>query len=86
MEGFICLDLNNFCITVFINKSSPFKPKFCIFQSERLMVGLAMPSTSEGQAEGSNDTIVELPGHEAESQNNCRNFAEAINENTVEMR
>ena len=50
------------------------------------MVGLAMPSTSEDQAEGSNDTIVELPGHEAESQNDCRNFAEAINENTVEMR
>ena len=50
------------------------------------MVGLAMQSTSEGQAEGLNDTIVELPGHEAESQNDCCNFAEAINENTVEMR
>ena len=50
------------------------------------MVGLAMPSMSEGKAEGSNDTIVELPGHEAKLQNDCRNFAEAINKNTVEMR
>jgi hypothetical protein len=50
------------------------------------MGGLPLPSTSEDQAEGSSDTILEMPGHEAESQNDGRNFAEAIDKNIVEMR
>ena len=40
----------------------------------------------EDQSDSSNDTIVEMPGHEAKSQNDGENFAEAINKNAVEMR
>ena len=47
---------------------------------------MALPLTSEGEADSSRDTIVEMPGHEAESQNGGGNFAEAINKNAVEMR
>ena len=42
--------------------------------------------TSEGQTDDSSDAIVEISGHEASSQNDGRNLAEASNKNALEIR
>ena len=42
--------------------------------------------TSEGQTDGSSDAMVEISGHEARSQNDVRNLAEASNKNALEIR
>jgi hypothetical protein len=43
-------------------------------------------SRTNRSSSGPGDTITEMPGHEAVSQNDGRNFAESIDKNGVEMR